>query len=122
MELVSFLAQTATNTTPCVGVDIPNGVYNLVHLVIMIIQIVVPILLIIWGMIDFVKAITSGDDSKIKNGQKTFIQRLIAAVFVFLIVVIVKLIFSVVDSLGAMEGGASADDLWSCVQNFLGGV
>ena len=48
---------------------IPTGIGNVVHLVVVAIQVVVPILLIIWGMIDFAKAIIGQDEDKIKAGQ-----------------------------------------------------
>ena len=34
---------------------IPPAVFNVVSMIIMLIQVVVPILLIIWGMLDFAK-------------------------------------------------------------------
>ena len=56
----------------CTGIiegGIPSGIGNVVHLIIVAIQVVVPILLIIWGMIDFAKAIIGQDEDKIKQGQ-----------------------------------------------------
>ena len=122
MDLINVLAASATNTAKCAGLDIPVGIINLVHLAVMIIQVVVPILLIIWGMIDFVRAITGGDEGKIKEGQKVFVKRLIAAVFVFLIVTIVRLVFSVLGNLGVTAGGQNAEGIWTCVDKFLSGV
>lgn len=99
--------------------QVPKGVFNIVHLVIMGIQIVVPILLIIFGMIDFAKAVVGGDEDKIKAGQKTFIKRLIAAIVVFLVVTVVKLLVGLVAQVGA-EGATTG--VWDCVQNFVNGV
>jgi len=100
---------------------IPGAVFNLVHYVVLIIQIVVPILLIIWGMLDFAKAVVGGDEDKIKAGQKVFIKRLIAAVLVFLVVTVVKLLVGLVGQLG-VEGAAGNDSVWACVEKFINGT
>ena len=105
------------------GVDaeagIPEGIGNVVHLIVVAIQVVVPILLIIWGMIDFAKAIIGQDEDKIKAGQKTFIKRLIAAVIVFLIVTIVQLAINLAASIGG-EGNDSGT-AWSCAKELING-
>lgn len=59
--------------------------------IIMLIQIVVPVLLIIWGMLDLGKAVMAQKDDEIKKGQQTFVKRLVAAAIVFFIVTIVGL-------------------------------
>ena len=79
INLVNTLATSAAQACE----QIPDAVFNIVSLIIMAIQVVVPILLIIWGMIDFAKAVVGGDEDKIKAGQKIFIKRLIAAAIVF---------------------------------------
>ena len=116
MELINVLATSLG--TACD--QIPTGVFNLTSLVIMIIQVIVPILLIIWGMIDFVKAVVGGDENKIKEGQKVFVKRLIAAAVVFLMVTIVKLLVNFVGQIGA-EDMADADSIWDCVDQFING-
>lgn len=98
---------------------IPTAVGNLVRYGVLIIQIVVPVLLIIWGMLDFAKGIMGSDEDKIKAGQKKFIQRLIAAAIVFLIVTIVQLVIGVV---GGLEGeGNNSQTAWSCAKELING-
>lgn len=99
--------------------QIPPAVFNVVSMIIMLIQVVVPILLIIWGMIDFAKAVIGGDEDKIKSGQKVFIKRLIAAVLVFLVVTIVKLLVNLVGQLGVEGAGG---DVWTCIGKFITGA
>lgn len=65
-----------------------------VHTVIIIIKIVIPVLLVIFGSIDFLKAVIAQKEDEIKKGQQTFIKRLIAAIIVFFVVQIVQLIIS----------------------------
>lgn len=67
-----------------------------VRSVVNIIKIIIPILLIIWGMLDLGKAVIAQKEDEIKKGQQTFIKRLIAAVIVFFIVVIVQVIVGIV--------------------------
>lgn len=70
----------------------------LVSTAITIIKIVVPILLIIFGMLDLGKAVVASKEDEIKKGQQTFIKRAIAAVIVFFVIQIVQLIVSFVSS------------------------
>ncbi len=68
----------------------------MVHTAITIIKIVVPILLIIFGMLDLGKAVVASKEDEIKKGQQTFIKRVIAAVIVFFVIQIVQIIISFV--------------------------
>ena len=65
-----------------------------VSTIVLLIKIVVPVLLVIFGSIDFLKAVVAQKDDEIKKGQQTFIKRLIAAVIVFFVVQVVQLIIS----------------------------
>ena len=103
------------------GQGIPDGIGNVVHLIIIAIQVVVPILLIIWGMIDFAKAIIGQDEDKIKAGQKTFVKRLIAAVVVFLIVTIVQLAINLAVSVSESGDGNEAQTAWDCAYELING-
>ena len=102
------------------GQGIPEGIGKLVHLIVVAIQVVVPILLIVWGLIDFAKAIIGQDEDKIKAGQKTFIKRLIAAVVVFLIVTIVQLAIILAASVGGE--GNDAENAWTCARSLINGT
>ena len=101
------------------GEGIPEAVGGVIHLIVIIIQVVVPILLIIWGMIDFVKAIVAQNEEKTKEAQKVFLKRLIAAVVCFLIVTIVQLIINVVASIGG--AGNDANSAWTCAAQLING-
>ena len=116
MNLVNVLANYCTGV---IEGGIPEGIGNVVHLIVIAIQVVVPILLIIWGMIDFAKAIIGQDEDKIKAGQKLFIKRLIAAVVVFLIVTIVQLAIRLAATVGGEENNANS--AWDCAQSLISG-
>ena len=80
---------------------IPNAVIepriaNLVHTVILLIQIAVPIVLVIMGLIDLFKGITAQKEEEIKKGQQLLIKRIITAVIIFFVIAGVKLLISIV--------------------------
>lgn len=60
-----------------------------------IIKIAVPIILIIFGIIDFTKAMFSNDEDGMKKSQKTFIKRLVIAVLFFFTPTIVNLLLNI---------------------------
>ena len=74
---------------------IPTLIPSVVSVIYTIIQIAIPILLVIFGMLDLMKGIASQKEDEIKKGQAMFIKRLIAGVLVFFIFVIVKVVISI---------------------------
>ena len=77
-----------SNSTLCDGVLIPNQLFNFVATIIKLIKIAVPILLIIFGMIDFAKSVVAKNEDDVKNYRKQFLSRVISAIVVFVIVFI----------------------------------
>jgi hypothetical protein len=71
-------------------------IISLVRSLMEIIQILVPIGLIVMGSIDLGKAVISSSEDNIKKSQHLFIKRCIAAVLVFLVVMIVNFVMSFV--------------------------
>ena len=117
LDLINVLATDISSACT----QVPAGVKNVTSLIIMVVQIVVPILLIIWGMIDFTKAVIGQNEDKIKEAQKVFIKRLIAAAVVFLTVTIVKLLINLVGTVGA-ENAQDSGSLTNCIDEFINGV
>ena len=70
------------------------GILYLVKLAIKILRIAVPFGLILFGTLDMGKAVIAGDEKKIKEAQKPFVKRIIAAVIVFLIPTIVEAVIT----------------------------
>lgn len=73
-------------------------VFVIIRVVFSIIQYVIPVVLILLGSIDLVKAVTQGKEEDIKKGQKTLITRAITAVIVFLVPLIVSVIMGLIGS------------------------
>lgn len=73
-------------------------IIGMARIVVQILQILVPIALIVWGSIDIGKAVIAGDEKKIKEAQKPFVKRIIAAIIVFLIPWLVNVIIGFVGS------------------------
>ena len=77
-----------------------TSVIAIVKFILNIVQWVFPIILIVLGTIDLVKAVTQGKEEEIKKGQKILIQRIIAAVIVFLVPLIISIIMGWLGSSG----------------------
>lgn len=73
-------------------------ILGIVNYVINAIMIGVPILLIIFGMIDIGKAVISSKDDEVKKATKAFGRRFLAAVGVFAIVWLVTFVFTTIAS------------------------
>ncbi len=89
---------------------------NMVHTIITVIQIAVPVVLVIFGMIDLFKGMIAQKEDEIKKGQQTFIKRLIAAAIIFFVVVIVKLL------IGFVTEGNEKENILECANCFINGV
>ena len=68
------------------------GILSVVKRIMNIIQIIVPILLIIWGAISFIKLIKDPEE---KNGIKKIINQFLAAAIVFFIPVIINILMTI---------------------------
>lgn len=97
MNLINFLAQSTTDINCTIGsssIGIPEQLAHILSLVYHLILIGVPILLILFGMLDLGKAVMAQKEDEIKKGQQTFFKRLIAAAIVFFVFIIVKLLIN----------------------------
>lgn len=94
--------------------NIPDVIPRIVSIVYTIIQIVVPIILVIFGSLDLVKAVMGGKDDEIKKGQQTLIKRLVAAAIVFFVFVTVKLVISLV-----ADDKEQTNGLMDCAECFI---
>jgi len=80
------------------GVEIPSMVTNIISYIVTGIKIGVPVLLVVFGMIDLGKAVMQSKEDDIKKAQQTFIKRLLAAALVFFVITVVQFLVGVLDS------------------------
>lgn len=113
MDLLNLLAVDKTATYTCGGFQFGGLLPYITSTVVTLIQIGVPIILIIYGMLDLGKAVMAQKEDEIKKGQQTFLKRVIAAVIVFFIVVVVKLVISII----APEGDDTISNSIDCFVN-----
>ena len=105
---MKFLAVDCATLWPLISL-IKNGVIPLI-------QIGIPIILIILGMIDLGKAVVASKEDEIKSAQKLLIKRFIYAVAIFFVVLLVTFVFNMVASNSA--GGASGATDWTSCWNY----
>lgn len=84
----------------------------MVSTIVLLIKIAVPILLIIFGMLDLGKAVVAQKEDEIKKGQQTFIKRALAAVIVFFVIQIVQILVRFVSN-----NDASVANCFNCFIN-----
>lgn len=88
-------------------------VIRILKAVVNLIQWGIPIILILFGMLDLGKAVMAGKEDEMKKAQGTLIKRVIYAVAVFLVVFIVQLVMNIVSDAGADGVNDSWYKCWS---------
>lgn len=77
------------------------------------IKILVPIIIMLMGTIDLLKAITANDDDQIKKNSVVLIKRLVMGILIFFIPTIISVVFSMVYNFRIIEG--SYNTCLSCI-------
>ena len=109
-------ADCSESTYACanvIGAGIPGNIVSIIHYLYLGIQIIVPLLLIIFGMIELAKAITAQKEDEIKKAQSGLLKKAVVAILVFLIFSLVKFVFG-------FAGGTQ--NVWGCVDNLVNGT
>ena len=70
------------------------SVFQAVGRFLSIIKILIPVLLVVLGAIDILKAVISSDDKAIKNSVMTLVKRVAAGILVYFVPVFVSAVFS----------------------------
>ena len=71
---------------------------NILRIVIHLLQFSVPLILLVFGTIDMVKAVASNDEKTAKNSLNIFVKRLIYGVLVFLAPFLVRLVLNIINN------------------------
>lgn len=83
---------------PAICSDDMLDLWQVIGWVLWIFKIIIPILIIVFGMLDLGKAVVASKDDEIKKAMKSLAMRAIAGVVIFFIPSLVGLIFSMVSS------------------------
>ena len=115
--MINLLDITYCNGILGDGNGIPKIIGDLVHYIYLGIKIVVPILLIIFAMLDLGRAIAAKKEEDIKKYQSSCIKRIITGLLVFLVVVIVEFLLGFVEP----ESGNSGESPVKCALEIIRG-
>ena len=85
----------------------PSSIRYMVNEILLYPKIIVPILVIVLGMIDFAKAAIASKPDEMKKAQSDFVKRLIAGVVVFFVPVIIDILMGFADLVWAGLGYTS---------------
>lgn len=94
-----------------------NGVvksFQLIGYALLILKIVVPLILIIMGCLDFGKAIVASDDKAIKSATMALVKRAIAGVVIFFVPAIVSVVINLINNSDELN---EFDCLSSCIKD-----
>ena len=91
--------------------NIPADVPRIIRFLYIFLQVLVPIGIVVVSSIDLFKAISAQKEDDIKKGQQTLIKRIVAAVIIFFVFAIVKLVLSVISD--------NSDSIIDCISCFL---
>ncbi len=96
------------------NLELPEDLVKLISIVITAMQVAVPIILIVMGMLDFAKAASASKEEDMKKAQQSFVRRLIAGACVFLVICVVKIAVGIVNT-------DDSNDMLKCVDKLLNG-
>jgi hypothetical protein len=76
---------------------IPDRLMNLLKTAFNYIKIIVPILLLVFGTVDFSKAVISGDKDALTKAGKDFTKRVLIAMLIFFLPILLELLLGLID-------------------------
>lgn len=90
---LKFIFDEDITCADIIGED--GDLVDLLNTLVKLTKILVPVLLIVFGSLDFAKAIFSGDESGMKKAQSKFVKRLIISIAFFIAPTILKFILEI---------------------------
>ena len=91
---------------------IPVGVPAFTNSVFTLVKVMIPIVLIVLGMIDFVRAVVSGNEDKMRESTKRFQRRIIGGLLVFFVLTLTQFLIKVADP-------DEKSDMLTCIKCFV---
>lgn len=77
---------------------IPKGVPKFTNLLYRLIKVIVPIILVVMGTSDFLRAVSANDEKSMDETPKRFARRIGAAVLIYFVMTMVQLVIKVIDT------------------------
>jgi len=114
MRYFNILSSCSDNIANCCSDPGLASILSIVQTFISVIQIVVPILLIVMVAVEFTKLTVSPDD---KKGMKPLINKFIAAVFVFIIPIIVDVGLAIINDSSTVGNKWDIASCWTEAKN-----
>ena len=90
----------------CGGKTIPSGITDITRSIVALFKIIIPIILIVFGSFDFIKAVMAFNEKDMKVKQKQFFRRIVGAMLSFFVVTLVEFVVEIV---------ANTSDYTSCI-------
>lgn len=107
-----MLADVACGNDNAIVVD--EVLPSTIALVVTILKIAIPIIIVIFGILDLAKAVMANEEKEMKTAQKTLIKRIVYGVVIFFVFTLVQFVFSKLDSNNSGE--------YSCMNCFINGT
>ena len=90
-------------------------IWVLVGKILWIFKIVIPILVIIFGMVDLGKAVVASKDDEIKKAAKSLMFRALAGILIFFIPTIIMFVFRIISEFNTIEQDLQFDVCEACI-------
>ena len=91
---------------------IPKGLPKFTNVIYKLVKVIVPIILIVMGMVDFLKAVLASDEQQMDTNPKNFMRRIGVAVLIYFVMTSVQLLVKVI-------GGNNQKSISSCFNCFI---
>ena len=90
-----------------------NPIISIIQTVLNIVRWAVPVVLIVLGTFDLMKAVIASKEDEIKAAQKLLIKRVVYGVIIFLVPSIVYWVFNIVSNTSGIDGTGNFWDCWN---------
>ena len=90
---------------------------RMIGYIVEIVKIVIPLLIIVYGMVDFGKAVISSDDKAINKATNSLIRRIVAGIAVFFIPTIILAMFNIIGITNDIENTSRYSACTKCILN-----
>lgn len=94
-NIMVFAIESQNEYLKCGNNYIPAPIAPITRVIVLLLQLVLPIVLIVMGSLDLLKAVSSSNQDNIKKSQSKFFKRLVSGVIFFFVFTLVKFIVGI---------------------------